>query len=51
MVIETSASGERAFDIFSRLLRERIICINGEINDHISNIIVAQLLYLESESP
>ena len=51
MVVETSNQGERAFDIFSRLLRERIVCINGQIDDHVSNLVVAQLLFLESESP
>eukprot|EP00210_Caulerpa_lentillifera_P008637 g8239.t1 len=51
MVIEHSPKGERAFDIYSRLLRERIICLNGAIDDHLSNLIVAQLLYLESEHP
>ena len=43
--------GERAFDIYSRLLRERIVCVNGVIDDHMSNLVVAQLLYLESENP
>lgn len=51
MVIETSGRGERAFDIFSRLLRERIVSVNGPIEDHSANLIVAQLLYLESENP
>lgn len=51
MVIETSARGERAFDIFSRLLRERIIFLTGEVEDHMSSLICAQLLYLESENP
>jgi len=51
MVIEHSPKGERAFDIYSRLLRERIICLNGAIDDHLSNLVVAQLLYLESEHP
>ncbi|KAH0907700.1 hypothetical protein HID58_039527 [Brassica napus] len=51
MVIETSSRGERAYDIFSRLLKERIICINGPINDDTSHVVVAQLLYLESENP
>ncbi|GAB4817487.1 hypothetical protein N2152v2_004533 [Parachlorella kessleri] len=51
MVIETTSRGERAFDIYSRLLRERIVCVNGPIDDHMSNLIVAQLLYLESEHP
>ncbi len=51
MVVESTSRGERGFDIFSRLLRERIICLNGPIDDHVSNVIVAQLLYLESENP
>merc|ERR1712156_599300 len=50
MVIEQSGRGERAFDIYSRLLRERIICLFGPIEDHISSLIVAQLLFLQSES-
>lgn len=51
MVIETSSRGERAFDIYSRLLRERIIFLTGEVEDHMSSLICAQLLYLESENP
>lgn len=51
MVIEQTSRGERAFDIYSRLLRERIVCINGPIDDHLANVVVAQLLYLESEDP
>jgi ATP-dependent Clp protease protease subunit len=51
MVIEKTAGGERAFDIFSRLLKERIIFITGPIEDHMANLIVAQLLFLESEDP
>ncbi|KAH7442313.1 hypothetical protein KP509_03G081600 [Ceratopteris richardii] len=51
IVIEHSPRGERAYDIFSRLLKERIICINGPICDDTSSLIVAQLLYLESENP
>lgn len=51
MVIETSSRGERAFDIYSRLLRERIIFITGEVEDHMSSLVCAQLLYLESENP
>ena len=51
MVIEQSSRGERAFDIFSRLLRERIIFINGEINDGMSALVCAQLLSLESDNP
>ncbi len=50
-VIEKSSFGERAYDIYSRLLRERIIFVTGEINDHMANTIVAQLLFLESEDP
>ena len=51
MVIESTSRGERGLDIYSRLLRERIICLNGPIDDHTSNLIVAQLLFLESENP
>ena len=51
MVIETSSRGERAFDIYSRLLKERVIFLVGPINDHVANLIVAQLLFLESENP
>ncbi|XP_047310404.1 ATP-dependent Clp protease proteolytic subunit 2, mitochondrial-like [Impatiens glandulifera] len=51
IVIEQSSRGERAYDIFSRLLKERIICINGEICDNVSHVVVAQLLFLESENP
>ncbi len=51
MVIETSPRGERAFDIYSLLLRERIIFLGTPIDDHIANLIVAQLLYLEREDP
>lgn len=51
MVIEQSSRGERAFDIFSRLLKERIIFVNGEIEDNMASLIVAQLLFLESENP
>jgi ATP-dependent Clp protease protease subunit len=51
MVIEQTARGERAFDIFSRLLKERIIFIVGGIEDHMANLVVAQLLFLESENP
>jgi ATP-dependent Clp protease protease subunit len=49
MVIESSARGERAFDIYSRLLKERIIFLGDAIEDHVANLIIAQLLYLESE--
>jgi ATP-dependent Clp protease protease subunit len=51
MVIETSGRGERAYDIYSRLLRERIVFLVGPVNDHSANIVVAQLLFLESENP
>jgi ATP-dependent Clp protease protease subunit len=51
MVIEQSGRGERSFDIFSRLLRERIIFLNGEVNDNTANLVVAQLLFLEAENP
>lgn len=51
MVVEQSARGERAFDIYSRLLKERVIFLVGEVEDHMSNLIVAQLLFLESENP
>ena len=50
-VIESTSRGERAFDIYSRLLRERIVCVNGPIDDHLANLVIAQLLYLESEHP
>lgn len=50
-VVEQTSRGERAFDIFSRLLKERIIFLNGPVNDHVANLIVAQLLFLESEGP
>jgi ATP-dependent Clp protease protease subunit len=51
MVVEQSARGERAYDIYSRLLKERVIFIVGTIEDHMANLIVAQLLFLESENP
>jgi len=51
MVIENTSRGERSFDIYSRLLRERIVFVTGEIEDHMASIIVAQLLFLESENP
>jgi len=51
MVVEQSSRGERAFDIYSRLLRERIIFVNGQVEDQMAALICAQLLYLESESP
>ncbi|NDC60503.1 MAG: ATP-dependent Clp endopeptidase proteolytic subunit ClpP [Betaproteobacteria bacterium] len=51
VVIETSGRGERAYDIYSRLLRERVIFLVGPVNDHTANLVVAQLLFLESENP
>jgi ATP-dependent Clp protease protease subunit len=51
MVVEQSARGERSYDIFSRLLKERVIFLVGEVEDHMANLIVAQLLFLESENP
>lgn len=51
MVIESSAKGERAYDIYSRLLKERIIMLNGPVEDNMANLVVAQMLFLESENP
>ena len=51
MVVEKSPYGERAFDIYSRLLKERIIFLGGPIEDNTANLIIAQLLFLESEDP
>lgn len=51
MVVEQSARGERAYDIYSRLLKERVIFIVGPVEDHMANLIVAQILFLESENP
>ncbi|MSQ65832.1 MAG: ATP-dependent Clp endopeptidase proteolytic subunit ClpP [Limnohabitans sp.] len=51
IVIEQSGRGERAYDIYSRLLRERVIFLVGPVNDHTANLVVAQLLFLESENP
>ncbi len=51
MVVEQSARGERAYDIYSRLLKERVIFLVGPVEDHMANLIVAQLLFLESENP
>jgi ATP-dependent Clp protease protease subunit len=51
MVVEQTARGERAYDIYSRLLKERVIFIVGEIESHMANLVVAQLLFLESENP
>ena len=50
-VIEKTGRGERAYDIYSRLLKDRIIMLQGEINDHVSSLIVAQMLFLEAENP
>jgi ATP-dependent Clp protease protease subunit len=50
-VVESTNRGERAFDIYSRLLKERIIFLSGEVNDHVSTVICAQLLFLEAENP
>jgi len=50
MVIETSGRGERAYDIYSRLLRERVVFLVGEVNDQTANLVIAQLLFLESEN-
>src|SRR3989338_5090910 len=50
MVIEQTSRGERSYDIYSRLLKERIIFLLGEVEDHMANLVVAQLLFLESES-
>jgi len=51
MVVESTSKGERAYDIYSRLLRERIVMLNGPVEDGMANVIVAQLLFLESENP
>ena len=51
MVVEQTSRGERAFDIFSRLLKDRIVFIVGGIDDYVANLVVAQLLFLESEDP
>lgn len=51
MVVESTSKGERAFDIYSRLLKERIIMLEGPVHDQMANLIVAQLLFLESENP
>jgi ATP-dependent Clp protease, protease subunit len=51
MVVEQTARGERAYDIYSRLLKERVVFVVGPVEDHMANLIVAQLLYLESENP
>ena len=51
MVVENSSRGERAYDIYSRLLKERIIFLGGPIDDSVANVVVAQMLFLESEDP
>ena len=51
IVIESGAGGERSFDIFSRLLRERIVCVHGQVDDHMASLVTAQLLFLEAENP
>ena len=51
VVLESGATGERAFDIYSRLLRERIICVHGEVTDTMASLVTAQLLFLEAEAP
>ena len=51
MVVEQTSRGERSYDIYSRLLKERVIFLTGQVEDHIANLVVAQLLFLESENP
>lgn len=51
IVVESTSKGERSYDIYSRLLRDRVIMLEGPVNDHMANLIVAQLLFLESENP
>ena len=51
MVVEQTSRGERAYDIYSRLLKERVIFMVGQVEDHMANLIVAQMLFLESENP
>lgn len=51
MVVEQTSKGERSYDIYSRLLKERVVLLEGEVHDQMANLIVAQLLYLESEDP
>ena len=51
MVVEQSSRGERAYDIYSRLLKERIIFLVGSVNDSVATLVIAQLLFLESENP
>ena len=50
IVVEQTGQGERTYDIYSRLLKDRIICLMGPVNDHVSSVVVAQLLFLQSES-
>lgn len=51
MVVEQTSRGERSYDIYSRLLKERVIFLTGQVEDHMANLVVAQLLFLESENP
>ncbi len=51
MVVEQTSRGERSYDIYSRLLKERIIFLTGQVEDHMANLIVAQMLFLEAENP
>lgn len=51
IVVEQTSRGERSYDIYSRLLQDRIVFLNGEINDHVASVIIAQLLFLEAENP
>ncbi len=51
MVVEQSGKGERAYDIYSRLLKERVVFLIGPLNDHVANLVIAQMLFLESENP
>src|SRR5690349_24613691 len=51
IVVEQTARGERSYDIYSRLLKERVIFLVGEVNDQVANVLIAQLLFLESENP
>jgi len=51
MVVDQTSRGERSYDIYSRLLKERIIFVTGPIDDHVASVVCAQLLFLESESP
>ena len=51
MVVEQTSRGERSYDIYSRLLKERVIFLVGQVEDHMANLVVAQMLYLESENP